>query len=213
MEVAIHHVVLEWIVVVSLVEQRVYAPSVNLEVSMIQDVARQGYWQWGRYLLTSLWNKQLVKGSICYHCPQHAIEQVSLEVNEDVVSVLYEISIIVEVQDELCASDDLVFPPLGQLLRKRNGEVSLVKPHGYRGIRNYAIGVEVYPIRLKLEQGNHVHWVFPLLDISLSIGMYCQIVAVKDWLEDLGIGGLQLEVSDVSPICAYLVSDVVLLDH
>ena len=40
MQVAIHHVILKWIVVVSLVEQRIYPSSVNLEVSMLQYVAR-----------------------------------------------------------------------------------------------------------------------------------------------------------------------------
>ena len=211
MKVAIHHVVLKWIVVVSLVEQWVYPPCVYLDLSMIQYVARDGYWQGRSDFLAVLWNKQLIQCSVSYSCPQHPIKQVSLEVYDNVVPVLYEVCIVVEIQYEFRIPHDLVFLPLRKLLGKGYCEVGLVQPHRYRGIWDYAICVEVYAIRFELEQGNHVHRVFPFLYISLAICMYCQVVGVQDGLEHFWVWGLQLPIPYVLPVGANLVTDVVLL--
>ena len=76
-----------------------------------------------------------------------------------------------------------------------------------------AIGIEDDGVRIPFEICNHPNRVFPFLDISLSVCMDCKIVRVKDGLEHFWIGRFQLVVSDVSTVCAYLVSDVVFLHH
>ena len=110
---------------------------------MLQYVARHRDWQGRGYFLAVLGNKQLVEGSVRNHCPQHAIEQVGLEVYENVVPVLNEVLVVVEVQDELRMPYHLVFPPLGELLGQGDCEVSLVQPHCDATVGNDAIGVQV----------------------------------------------------------------------
>ena len=173
---AVHHVVLKRVVVVALVEKGIDAPSVNLQLSMLQYVAWYGYGKGRRNLLAVSREKQLVEGVVVYVSPQHPVKQVGLEVYDYVVAVVYEVGVVVKVKNHLRMPDNLVFPPLGKFLRKGYGEVRLVHPHGERGVWLDAICVQHYAIRVPFEERNHPHWVFPFLDIALPIGVDGEIV-------------------------------------
>lgn len=109
---AVNHLVLKWVVVVALVQQWVYPPSVNLQLAMLQYVARNRYWKGRGYFLAVSRKEQLAHYVVCEVDPQHTVKQVSLEVDYDVVSVFYQVSIVVKIQYHLGMSDNLVFLPL-----------------------------------------------------------------------------------------------------
>ena len=96
---------------------------------MVNYVAWDCDWEGGDNLLTVAGQLKLLQHMVSELDLEDAIEQVRLEVNEDVVLVVQQILIVVKVKDDLGVADNLVFPPLRQLLRKRDGEVSLIKPH------------------------------------------------------------------------------------
>ena len=131
MKMCLNHVILEWIVVVSLVEQWVYAPSVNLQLAMVNHLAWYRYWQRGCNLLAVVWKKQCVQSSVVNNGFQRPIKQVCLEVDDYVVLVLNQIPVGSEVNDEFRIPNNFVFSPLGQFLRKGYGEIRLVQPHGH----------------------------------------------------------------------------------
>jgi hypothetical protein len=91
MQMRLNHAVLKRIVVVSLVEQRVYASCVNLQRSVVNDFTGNVYGQRGLNLLAFVRSEKHIQNLVCDDCSENAIEQVSGEVNHDVVSVADEI--------------------------------------------------------------------------------------------------------------------------
>ena len=97
----LNHVVLKRVVVVSLVEKRVYPSRVNLEFPMVYYVAWNRDWKRRFYFLAVSRKEKLVQNLVGKFCPQCSIKQVSLEVNDYVVLILNQVCVIVKVQYEL----------------------------------------------------------------------------------------------------------------
>ena len=96
-EMCFNHIVLEWIVVISFVEQWVYAAGVNLQSSMVNHLAGYRYWQRGCNLLAVFWKKQHVQSPIVNKGFQRPVKKICLEVNHDVVLVGNKIGIVIEI--------------------------------------------------------------------------------------------------------------------
>ena len=98
---AFNHIVLKWVVVVALVQQWVYPPRVNLQFPMFHYVTWTCDWKGRGNLLAVSRQEQLAHYVVCEVDAQHAIKQISLELNEDVVPVLNQVCIVVKVQYHL----------------------------------------------------------------------------------------------------------------
>ena len=110
MEIRFHHVVLERVVVVSLVEKGIDASGVNFEIAMLQHSAGDcdGCFQFGTVVV----HDQRVQVVVRQDCLKRSIKQVGLEINQNVILVLNQVLVGLKIQDEFRLSDNLVFLPL-----------------------------------------------------------------------------------------------------
>jgi hypothetical protein len=87
--------------VVALVEQGIDSASVYLQLAVFQYVAWDCDWKGRGYFLAVSRQEQLAHYVVSEVHAQNAIKQIGLEVNEDIVPVLNQISVIVKVQYHL----------------------------------------------------------------------------------------------------------------